>query len=182
MGFTTKASLRYHVLKHKDDKVYKCSHPGCNKAFITLFQLKQHEKSVSVHKKINTGKTEGSCYEFSPDSTSTIDASESFIYSYAQPTKKVELEPSFQLSSSFLFEDNTQTAPDSNYSRMMKENEMLRQRLELSEKLLLTVLQQRMTADSSSLFSSQTQAPDMFRDSASSYNFNNSGFFTSVEN
>jgi len=136
---------------------------------------------VSVHKKLNTSKTEGSCYELSPDSTSTYDASESFIYSYAQPTKKVELEPSFQLSSSFLFEDSSEEQVDTKYTRMIKENEMLRQRLELSEKLLLTVLQQRMNADSSSVFTGQIQAPDMFRESASFNNFD-SGFLAPIEN
>jgi len=183
MGFTTKASLRYHILKHKDEKIYKCSYPGCNKAFITLFQLKQHEKSVSVHKKLTTNKTEGSYYEQSSESTSSFDASEAFIYSSAQPQKKVEPEPSIQFSSSFLFEDPTQQI-DAKYERILKENEMLRQRLELSEKLLLTVLQQKMnTTDSGSLYNQQdshSQAPDMFRESAS-YPFSSS-LFASIDN
>jgi hypothetical protein len=44
MGFSTKAALRYHSLKHSDDKLFKCDVPECGKSFLTLGQLKQHEK------------------------------------------------------------------------------------------------------------------------------------------
>jgi len=44
MGFSTKAALRYHSLKHSNDKLFKCDAPECGKSFLTLGQLKQHEK------------------------------------------------------------------------------------------------------------------------------------------
>jgi len=51
MKFPTKASLRYHTLKHKNERIYKCEFPGCHKSFITEFQLNQHKKAKNVHNK-----------------------------------------------------------------------------------------------------------------------------------
>jgi len=52
MEFTTKASLRYHLLKHEGQKEYTCGVTGCGKTFLTLSQLKQHENSSSVHRNV----------------------------------------------------------------------------------------------------------------------------------
>jgi len=44
--------LRYHLLKHKGEKVFKCTFPGCPKSFLTYAQLKQHEKAAYYHQKV----------------------------------------------------------------------------------------------------------------------------------
>jgi hypothetical protein len=43
------------MLKHTGEKIYKCSCPGCDKAFPTQSQLKQHEKASYYHQKISEG-------------------------------------------------------------------------------------------------------------------------------
>ena len=43
------------MLKHTGEKIYKCSCPGCDKAFPTQSQLKQHEKASYYHQKIVEG-------------------------------------------------------------------------------------------------------------------------------
>jgi len=47
--FTTKSALNYHLLKH-GEKNFVCSFSGCNKAFRTYSQVKQHEKTYVHHK------------------------------------------------------------------------------------------------------------------------------------
>jgi len=159
MGFTTKASLRYHLLKHKDDKIFKCSYPGCNKAFITHFQLKQHERSLSVHNKFINNLSDSSCYESYGEEPTCMgtDCSDIFL-SYNQPTKKIELDTPIQFSSNCYFDEpvDNYIMPQPEVSQLAKENQMLKQRLELSEKLLLSILQQKVNADPCNLFLNQS--------------------------
>jgi len=177
MGFTTKASLRYHLLKHKDDKIFKCSYPGCNKAFITHFQLKQHERSMSVHNKF-ANQSDSSCYEsFGEEPTSYgSDCSDIFL-SYNQPTKKVELDTPMNFSSNCCFDEPADTflMPQPEVSQLAKENQMLKQRLELSEKLLLSLLQQKSNTDPCNLFLNQSsQQNSEFLDEAPYSSYANS--------
>lgn len=52
-SFVSKSGLRYHRFKHNgDNKVYKCSFRGCSKEFWTISQLKQHENTLTYHKKM----------------------------------------------------------------------------------------------------------------------------------
>jgi len=48
--FNSKASLNYHVLKH-GEKNFVCSFPGCDRAFATYTQVKQHEKAFLYHQR-----------------------------------------------------------------------------------------------------------------------------------
>jgi uncharacterized Zn-finger protein len=175
MGFTTKASLRYHLLKHKDDKIFKCSHPGCNKAFITHFQLKQHEKSSSVHNKvISNNRSESSVYEsYAEEKTSITTDSSDIFFSFDQPTKKVELDNNVQFPTNYSFEDPSDSFLfEPSTSQLVKENQMLKQRLELSEKLLLSLLQQKLTSDSCNLSLNQLTSPqtsEFFKDTPYPY-------------
>jgi len=57
--FTTKSALRYHLLKHTGEKIFKCNYPGCSKAFITYAQLKQHEKASYYHQKVADSTPDG---------------------------------------------------------------------------------------------------------------------------
>jgi len=47
--FNTKSALNYHLLKH-GERNFVCSFSGCNKAFRTYTQVKQHEKTYLHHK------------------------------------------------------------------------------------------------------------------------------------
>jgi len=47
--FNTKSALNYHLLTH-GEKNFVCSFSGCNKAFRTYAQVKQHEKTYLHHK------------------------------------------------------------------------------------------------------------------------------------
>jgi len=177
MSFTTKASLRYHFLKHKNDKSYKCTFPGCNKSFITLFQLKQHEKSVSVHKKLASKVEEGSSEEntysegkYSDES----DFSESYMFPLYQPTKVVNID---NIKQNAFLENQYQSQVENKYDYLMKENQNLKQKLEVSEKLLYMIMQQNTQAEPSNLFYNQSyinQVPDGFTD-PSSYFFQSNG-------
>lgn len=37
--FSTKAGLRYHILKHKNDKVYRCDFPGNHFFSLQIFDF-----------------------------------------------------------------------------------------------------------------------------------------------
>lgn len=52
-SFPSKAGLRYHALKHKGEKQHRCRFPGCNKLFLNISQLKQHERTLSCHRKLS---------------------------------------------------------------------------------------------------------------------------------
>ena len=43
--FANQAGLRYHQLKHKNKKSYRCGFPDCGRCFLTLSQVRQHEQS-----------------------------------------------------------------------------------------------------------------------------------------
>lgn len=145
--FSTKASLRYHLLKHKDDKIYKCKFPGCKKAFITLFQLKQHEKAANYHKKIEALAAEKKPDVYEPLFTS--DPQDSILMHFSTPQKMVELEKKPPTLTTF-YEDPLENYSGMNVmSNVFKENELLKKRLELSEKLIFAVLQQRIPPDPS---------------------------------
>lgn len=170
MSFTTKASLRYHFLKHKNDKIYKCTFPGCNKSFITLFQLKQHEKSVSVHKKLAGKCEEGSCSEHSYSdgkNSDETDFSETYMFPLYQPNKVVNVD---NVKQDVYFENQYEQQSENNYNYLMKENENLKNKLEVSEKLLYMIMQQRAQPEPSNLFLNQSyvnQIPDSFMDQSS---------------
>lgn len=180
MGFTTKASLRYHTLKHKNNKIFKCNYPGCNKSFITMFQLKQHEKSVNVHKKI-CAHTEDDFYESScsyDKNQADSDSGDSYMYPMYETKKLVETEFSSS-PSNYQFDDQYQNKLDGNVAALQNENELLKQRLEMSEKLLYMFLQQRMPTDNSLCLNQYNQgpvmqAPETFINDQATYGF--SGF------
>jgi uncharacterized C2H2 Zn-finger protein len=136
-SFPTKASLRYHLLKHEGQRLYKCNFPGCDKTFITLSQLKQHENSNSVHKHIKP------MYQ--------TEAYESIFYA-DEPALEKKLPQTYQ--EDFLewvepikaenMNDKKETENDLN--KALKENELLKKKLEESQKLI-SILQQRAQMD-----------------------------------
>jgi len=148
--FTTKASLRYHLLKHKDEKIYKCSFPGCNKAFITLFQLKQHEKAVNYHKKLqDSEEAKSESYE----APVTQEPEDRMFMQFAQPQKRIELDPKIPLAN--FFDKPPRFAVENAMTNVYKENELLKQRLQISERLVWAVIQQRMTSTEASILKTQ---------------------------
>lgn len=48
-AFATKAALKYHQIKHENNRVFRCDFPGCDKSFLTSAQLKQHLKAFNYH-------------------------------------------------------------------------------------------------------------------------------------
>jgi len=140
-NFPTKASLRYHMLKHEGQREYQCSFPGCEKKFLTLSQLKQHENSSSVHKNIRVSALQ--------------DEEESYFYMEEPPiSKRREFEDSvvpnlgdemknFEGESNLVLENQD---PGQMLNKMFKENELLKKKLEESQKLI-TILQQRVQLD-----------------------------------
>jgi len=82
-----------------------------------------------------------------------------------EPSKVVETEFSSS-PSNYRFEENYETAIDWNVTDLKNENEMLKQRLEMSEKLLFMFLQQRMPNDNNNnLYLNQgpiMQGPEAF--------------------
>jgi len=139
LKFPTKASLRYHLLKHEGQKSYKCTFPGCDKTFLTLSQLKQHENSASVHKNIKV--------------TFPIEPYESVFYEQ-EPALEKKLPSFFEDPNFFNWESiqpKSEGAPndekkDADLNRALKENDILKKKLEESQKLI-TILQQRVQMD-----------------------------------
>jgi len=85
MSFTTTAKLRYHKALHLSEKPYKCSFEGCGRSFVTFSQLKQHEKSPSVHVKKEQFSDTKSIYQHDVPFPSSVHAHEI-------PTKKIKAE------------------------------------------------------------------------------------------
>ncbi len=61
--FQKRASLQYHLEKHKDEKFF-CNFPGCQRSFLTLKHLKQHQRAKPYHDKLapfsqNSSQKEG---------------------------------------------------------------------------------------------------------------------------
>jgi len=50
LRFHKKTSLQYHILKHNEERFF-CDFPGCEKSFMTLKHLKQHQSSTACHKR-----------------------------------------------------------------------------------------------------------------------------------
>ena len=152
LKFTTKASLRYHILKHKDQKIYKCNFPGkvtlifailnilgCSKAFITIFQLKQHEKSACIHKKIKVREGQETPYTNSSithNNPMTVD--KDTMLQLARPTKIVDWD--FKPHVPIQKYEETQGDFDHKVRNILTENEILKKRLEFSQKII-TLLQ-----------------------------------------
>lgn len=140
LKFPTKASLRYHLLKHEGQKMYKCTFPGCDKHFLTLSQLKQHENSSSVHKNIKVN------YQNEPY--------ESIFYS-EEPALEKKLPQAYQESPEYFnWDSNVKTEGSSEIKaeneqdlhKALKENELLKKKLEESQKLI-SILQQKVQVD-----------------------------------
>lgn len=180
LGFTTKASLRYHTLKHQDNKIFKCTFSGCKKSFITLFQLKQHEKSVNVHKKIANQVDEDFIESSCSADKNQVDSDSGDSYMYPQYETHKFLETEFSSSSeNYHFEEQYQTKSEGNVTSLQTENEILKQRLEMSEKLLYMFLKQQLPIDTNQLTLNQNQppimqAPEAFLNDQYTYGF--SGF------
>lgn len=59
--FSSKFSLKRHILKHLNKKPHKCSHNGCNKAFSLPQYLEEHEYTHTRAKPFVCGV--GNCVE-----------------------------------------------------------------------------------------------------------------------
>jgi len=125
--FPTKASLRYHVLKHDNFKGYICTYPGCNKSFLTAFQLKQHEKSTYAHSKLNA----------SPKDTDTVSTKSSEVEENPHPYKRIAqlIEGLLEKSNEKLPVEGFLDAFEAKMQNMLVENEMLKQRVEICERV-----------------------------------------------
>ena len=51
--FQKRAALQYHLEKHKNEQFF-CSSPGCQRSFLTLKHLKQHQKAKPYHDKLGS--------------------------------------------------------------------------------------------------------------------------------
>jgi len=121
------------LLKHEGQKLYKCSFPGCDKTFLTLSQLKQHENSSSVHKNIKVN-VQLEPYE------SMYAAEEPAIQKKVANYENTEY-PNWEIGVKF---ENAEE--DKDLGKIMKENEALKKKLEESQRII-TVLQQRAQLD-----------------------------------
>lgn len=52
LRFHKKSSLQYHILKHNEERFF-CDFPGCEKSFMTLKHLKQHQNTTTCHQKVD---------------------------------------------------------------------------------------------------------------------------------
>jgi len=145
LTFTTKASLRYHLLKHKDEKTFKCTFPGCTKAFITSFQLKQHEKSSCVHQKVKSfirvPQVQDSDAQtihapvpkkIKTEADSAVSAKETAI----SRTESPEEEKVSQIQVQVAPQGQNQEMYQYGIGNILTENEVLKKRLELSQKII----------------------------------------------
>jgi len=144
LTFTTKASLRYHLLKHKDEKTFKCTFPGCTKAFITSFQLKQHEKSSCVHQKVKNFIRAPQLQESDiPAIQAPIPKkikTEIIVKETVPRTESPEQEKLSQIQAQIQVQAAPQGQNQEIYQHrignILTENEVLKQRLELSQKII----------------------------------------------
>jgi hypothetical protein len=140
MNFPTKASLRYHLLKHEGQREYQCNFPGCEKKFLTLSQLKQHENSSSVHKNLRGGVQNNYLSpEYYPEEPAVTKRQHVEESEYEHPNWEETL-----TFDSPKIEEKVGKSQD--LEQFMRENEALKRKLEESQKLI-TILQQKASID-----------------------------------
>lgn len=137
LSFTTKAGLRYHHLKHKGEKLCTCSYPGCGKSFLTMAQLKQHESASNYHNKVNHVVEK---VEYKPQVVKVEKERDIFLDEFFAP----ELKPveNMQWEMKDQNDENGEINFDlqENFEKMvkviLKENNMLKQRLDMCNTLM----------------------------------------------
>jgi len=133
------------MLKHKGEKMCVCSYPGCNKSFLTMAQLKQHESASNYHKKVSTqGPTPA--YHEHPEPTPIYTKVEKekdvylneFFAPEIKPAGKIEWEmkDQFDDDSSAVVNTDLQENFEKMVKVILKENSMLKQRLGMCNTLM----------------------------------------------
>jgi len=139
LSFTTKAGLRYHHLKHKGEKMCTCSFPGCGKSFLTMAQLKQHESASNYHNKVNhvVEKVE---YKPAPAPIKIEKEKDIFLDEFFAPEIKPIENMQWEMKDQNMEEGEINFDLQENFEKMvkviLKENNMLKQRLDMCNTLM----------------------------------------------
>lgn len=129
--FTTNAKLRYHTALHDTTKSHNCTVPGCEKAFVTLSQLKQHYKSLTAHRNlIVDADVNLKCQKFASNAQSSFEYSDSdetalnsTIYS---TTKKIKSDVDSQDSVDCFFSfESIEQSPDYRSVEQVSQTQMV---------------------------------------------------------
>lgn len=138
LSFTTKAGLRYHHLKHKGEKLCVCSFPGCNKSFLTMAQLKQHESASNFHNKV-THVVEKVEYK-QATSCKVEKERDIFLDEFFAPELKVVENIEWEMKDQNMDSNEINFDLQENFEKMvkmiLKENNMLKQRLDMCNTLM----------------------------------------------
>lgn len=135
LRFATRAAIRYHKIKHENKRSYKCDYPGCTKAFLTPSQLKQHQNASNVHIRCSANKLqqeEPIDIDLSPPKKSSEDFSEiepKMVEIMQWETKTVNPEGG-------IIDGSTAEKFEALYAYLMKENKILRDKMQEREKLV----------------------------------------------
>jgi len=137
LSFTTKAGLRYHHLKHKGEKLCTCSFPGCGKSFLTMAQLKQHESASNYHNKVNTIVEK---IEYKPVPCKVEKQKDIFLDEFFAPEMKPVETMQWEMMDQNMDGGEINFDVQENFEKMvkviLKENNMLKQRLDMCNTLM----------------------------------------------